>query len=166
MGLAAIVYLNDVDQAVALDTTKASLGAPGKPGELRYHEHPDYGFQVYRLTLNESGGAIAIGEGVALAAGTAWAGATVDALNAAATVREKFGGVAVCAVADDEWFWALIEGEGLLKLSTDNVAAGNRAFGIDAGRFDDGAVGTIPVGVFLATVTTDNGTARALLTRA
>jgi hypothetical protein len=160
------VYASVVSETHALDTDTADLGAPGKPGEIRPWHDVTYGIQFYRLLLNESGGAFAIGEGAALGAGTAWAGATVSGKNGVATVRERFGGVAQVAVADDFWFWALIEGEGrLLVADAGGVVAGSRAFGAAAGAFDDGAAGTIPVGLWLA-AGADAALVRALLTRA
>jgi hypothetical protein len=165
MGQNDRIYLDDPSQTWALDTTKASLGAPGKSGELRDHMHQTYGPQVYCLRLNESGASIGAGEGTALGVGTAFVGATVTAKTVAATLHDIFGGAAQVLVLDDYWFWSLVEGEGVLRMSTANVAAGVYAYGIANGRFDDGTVGTIKYGMWMEAGSTDNATARAMLFR-
>ena len=149
--------------------TAQGKGAPGLPGELRSHNHPIYGYQIYRLLLNESGGSIAVGEGVSIGVtdGTiltsAGALASVTSKSSATTIKESFGGVAVASVANDYWGWFLCYGEGLVALSTDNVAADLGVYQLASGLFDDGAAGTICVGVFLETMTTDSGTPRAFI---
>lgn len=109
--------LDKVTDTWALDTTDPTLGAPGEPGELRAYDHPTYGRQIYRLTLNESGSAIDPGHGFTLKAGSATR-VSADALSGTGTVRQKFGGVAQVTVADDYWFWALVHGEGQLSCLT------------------------------------------------
>ena len=175
MGIGPMVYLDDPDVVNALITTAAgghaaSLGAPGKIGELRWHQHETFGWQVYRLTLNEVG-ALVVGEGVELASSDALLDSNKFAAARArvdvGTVLSEFGGVAQVAVADDFWFWALVQGEGLViadsggtGIVADTIVVTATDAGV--GSFDDTGAG-VAVGIALAAIAA-GATGRVLIT--
>ena len=171
MGLASIIYLDDPTHTTALDTTKPHLGAPGRPGELRFHVHEDYGFQVYQLRLNESGGALVAYDGVELAATTVTAvmasalQLTIAQVSDTGTICHDWGGVPQVAVADDEWCWCLIEGTGLLNTLT--LSAKNAVIECAAaGDFDDTSGTGLKIGKQVgATVGTATTATAVTLTR-
>lgn len=131
MGIGPMVYLDDPTLVNPLDATKETLGAPGQLHELRYHMCDDYGWQVYRLTLNESGGELEPYYGVELAATTTAAillwnhpMMTVTSVSGVATDIHHWGGVPQVTVPDDNWFWSLIEGQGQMWMKTPSVRNG------------------------------------------
>lgn len=135
-----IAYLSDPTETFALDTSKPQNGAPGLPGTLRFHMHPTYGFQIYRLVLNESTASLTVGKHYINGAGSAYAPAISGEGVAASTVKSLLG-VAVVAAADDYWTWLLVYGRGLI-LAGGTTITGTDTVELDAaGAFLDGTAG-------------------------
>ncbi len=162
------IHLSDVLETFAFDSTKRFGGAPSAPGSIRSYEDATFGHRLYKLLLNESGGALALpdgGRGVQTNAGVLWAGPTISAVTAAVgtfplTAYHRFGGVVLSPLGDDDWGWVMIRGEANCALGAGCLV--NAAIEcIAAGNFDDTAA-NVPVGFALAT----NGGGATAATRA
>lgn len=128
---------------IKVDPLVAYTDAPGKVGELVVYDHGTYGRQILRLIRNTSGATVA----------TALlhqfeSGSSLNTLVAAAgAMKENLGGLAQCAVLDDEYAYVVVDGDALA--TADAAVAANAALSVRtataSGRVDDLAVTTVAI---------------------
>lgn len=139
----------DPYKTVAFDSTKPQGGAPAMPGTIMEYLDPDYGLQKFRLVLNQTDGAIVVGNGYAFANTSAAESdalalkiiPTIGAQWAAATLKHNLAGVAVVAAADQYWTWLQVKGRCPSVDANAAIDAGDMVEAADNGEIDD-TVGT------------------------